>query len=84
MDAKIKLSGKEVADLFADPHWATHFPPLLTPDQAASLLQVSKQTIYDWSSRGLLHDCKTRVGKHLRLLRDRFIQLAVNGKLHGE
>ena len=72
------------AALFADPHWAGRFPPLLSPDQAAELLQVPKGTIYDWSSRGLLDGCKARVGKHLRLARDRLLQRIFNGGLHHE
>ncbi|MCE9534601.1 MAG: helix-turn-helix domain-containing protein [Planctomycetes bacterium] len=69
-----KSNPKEIANLFVDPHWAQRFPPILTPDQAAELFQIPKQTIYDWSSRGLLTGCKARVGKHLRLVRDRLIQ----------
>lgn len=66
------LSKTELTASFADAHWATEFPPLLTVDQAARLAQVPKATVYDWSSRGLLRGCARRVGKHLRILRDRF------------
>jgi excisionase family DNA binding protein len=65
----------ECAALFAVGDWATKFPPILTVDQAAELLQVPKKTVYDWSSRGLLRSCSKRVGKHLRILRDRLIQV---------
>ena len=82
MDANIKFSAKELASLFADPHWASRFPPILTPDQAAEPLQVPKQTLYDWSSRGLLNSCKARVGKHLRLARDRLLQRFFNERFH--
>lgn len=73
MDGKQSRSSKEVAAMFEDSNWATRFPPILNPDQAAELLQVPKQTIYDWSSRGLLTGCRARVGKHLRLHRDRLV-----------
>jgi len=82
MDANFKFTAKELASLFADAQWATRFPPILNPDQAAELLQVPKQTIYDWSSRGLLDGCKAKVGKHLRLARDRLLQRVFNEGLH--
>lgn len=83
MDATSKLTAKELAATFADPVWAARFPPILTPSQAAELLQVPKQTIYDWSSRGLLANCKTRIGKHLRLARDRLVLWAFSEEFRG-
>jgi excisionase family DNA binding protein len=53
-------------------------PPVLTVDEAAALLRVPKQTIYDWSARGLLKGCGRKVGKHLRLFRDRLLQRVFN------
>ena len=78
------LTAKELTQLFADPHWAERFPPILSVDQAAELLQVPKQTIYDWSSRGLLHGCKAKVGKYLRLFRDRLVQKTYHGDFHAQ
>jgi excisionase family DNA binding protein len=60
--------------LFSDPYWAARFPPVLTVAQAAELLKVPIRTIYSWSSRGLLDRCAAKVGKHLRIRRDRLIQ----------
>jgi excisionase family DNA binding protein len=77
-DNNQRLSAKEAAAMFSDPQWAERFPPLLTLNQAADLLQVPKQTLYDWSSRGLLAGCKVKVGKHLRLHRDRLVQRFFN------
>ncbi len=77
------LTPAQAAALFADPVWAAKYPPLLNPDQAADLLQVPKQTIYAWSSQGLLDGCKARAGKHLRLLRDCLMVSLYEGKLHG-
>jgi excisionase family DNA binding protein len=68
-----QLTSKEIAAAFSDPFWAEKFPPILSVEQAASLLQVPQGTIYDWSSRGLLAGCAFRVGKHLRLWRDRLV-----------
>lgn len=81
--AGLNLPITEVAQFFIEPHWADQFPPILTVDQAADLLKVPKQTIYDWSSRGLLDGCKAKVGKYLRLARDRLIQKAFDGDLHA-
>lgn len=74
------LTPKEIAEAFVDPKWAECFPPVLSVDQAAALLQVPKATIYDWSSRGLLKGCGRRIGKHLRLFRSRLLVHVFN---HG-
>lgn len=49
------------------------YPPILTPSQAADLLQVSRYTVYRWSSEGRYKNA-TRRGKPLRFFRDRLIQ----------
>jgi hypothetical protein len=78
------LTAREVAGFFSGATWAATFPPVITVDQAATLAQVPKQTIYGWSSQGLLKGCCRKTGKHLRILRDRFIQKLFNEGLHGE
>ena len=70
----IDLEDSEVSGMFADPQWEQKFPPILLLEQAAELASVSTQTIYDWSSRGLLANCATKRGKRLRILRDRFVK----------
>ena len=84
MDAKSPdgpLTAEELAAGFAaDVHWAAKFPPVLTVAQAAELMQLPIKTIHDWSSRGLLKNCAFRAGKHLRVLRDRFILELFNKK----
>lgn len=84
MDAHSHLTAKDVAAMFADPAWAAKFPPLLTVDEAAQLVQVPKQTVYAWSSQGLLKGCSRKAGKHLRILRDKFILKIFNEGLHGD
>jgi excisionase family DNA binding protein len=79
-----KLADKRIAAFFAAPAWAERFPPFLTADQAAELAQIPKQTIYSWSSRGLLADCSVRVGKHLRIIRDDFVRLILAGQFGNE
>ncbi len=72
------FTAAELAAAFSDPEWSRRFPPVLNVDQAADLVQVSRGTIYDWSSRGLLRGCSRKIGKHLRISRDRFLQQAFN------
>jgi hypothetical protein len=83
MDAHLKLTAKEAAALFADTSWAARFPPVLSVNQVAELLQIPKQTIYDWSSRGLLGGCTFRAGKYLRFLRDCLLRRLYNEGLHA-
>jgi hypothetical protein len=75
-DRRVAISIEEVRATFADEANSAAFPPILTVPQAAQLMQVPVGTIHDWSSRGLLRHCSRKVGKHLRILRDRFIQHA--------
>ena len=82
-DAGCRLTLKEAAALFTDPVWAATYPPLLNVKLAADLLKVPRNTIYAWSSQGLLDDCKARAGKRLVLFRDRLIVTLSEGKLHG-
>ena len=72
------LTDEELKSVWGESHWALKFPPVLTVDQAAELLQVPKTTVYDWSSRGLLNGCARRVGKHLRIWRDRLLTSVFN------
>lgn len=76
MDGDLDLSAAEIAGMFSDPAWSARFPPILSITQAAELLQVPIETIRSWRSRGLLNCCSRRVGKHVRLFRDRFIAWA--------
>ncbi len=69
----MRLTARDLSDAFADPMWAAKFPPILTIDQVADLLQVSKATLYDWSSRGLLRGCSRKIGKRLRFFRDKLL-----------
>lgn len=79
-EESLNLTAKDLAASFGDPIWAHKFPPILTVDQAAELVQVPKQTVYDWHSRGLLKGCCRKTGKHLRFFRDRLLFLIFN---HG-
>ena len=82
-DGSPKLTADELARTFSDPQWAAKFPPVLTVDQAAALLQVPKATVYDWHSRGLLPGCCRKIGKHLRFFRDKLLLLTFNEGLNS-
>jgi excisionase family DNA binding protein len=77
-DDSLNLTAKELAGASAAGPWAEKFPPVLTTDQAAELLQVPKATVYDWSSRGLLTGCCRKVGRYLRFFRDRLLAKIFN------
>lgn len=84
-DKGLRLNATEVAITFSPTELAHRYPPILTVRQTAELLQVPQNTIYDWSSRGLLAGCARRVGKHLRVYRDRLIHKVFNeGINHGK
>jgi excisionase family DNA binding protein len=83
-DGSLRLSAEEIHRVFSDPKWAEAYPPILTVDQAASLLGVPKATIYDWSSRGRFSGCARRLGKHLRFFRDRLLLQVFNEGLSGQ
>ena len=80
-DVSLRLSDKEIASSFADPIWSERFPPVMTIDQAADLLQVPVATIYQWKSRRRLGTCCRKIGKHLRFYRDRLIKRVFNERL---
>jgi excisionase family DNA binding protein len=77
-DTNLKLTDREIASTFADPLWAERFPPVMTVKQAAELLQIPVDTIYQWRSRELLKGCCRKIGKHLRFYRDRLVKKVFN------
>ncbi len=74
----LNVTASEIAAAFSAPAWASKYPPVLTLDQAAELIQVPLQTLYSWRSRGLLNGCSRKVGKHVRVFRDRFLHHIFN------
>lgn len=73
MDENLKLTAKEVDAAFEDSAWGTKFPPVLSLEQAAELIQLPLETLYSWRSRGLLKGCSRKVGKYVRVFRNRFL-----------
>jgi len=74
----LELSHNEISRAFSHEYWARRFPPLMSVDQAAALLQVPIGTVYQWRSRGLLNGCSTRVGRYVRFFRDRLVHKVMN------
>lgn len=79
----LQLTAKEIAAAFSDPEWAKRFPPILTVAEAAELIRLPEQTIYSWSSRGLLKGCSQKVGRYRRFFRDRYVAQLFNEGIHG-
>ena len=77
-DQSLRLTDKEIASAFPGPLGTKQFPVVMTLDQAAELLQIPKATLYDWRSRGLLGKCSRKIGKHVRVFRDRLLQQVFN------
>ena len=76
---KCKLSREEIARPFEGPDGAP-FPPILSPDRVAELLDLSPKTIYLWMAAGRLDGAFRKRGKHCLFWRDRVIDLIFNGK----
>jgi hypothetical protein len=57
----------------------TEFPPILSPALLGKLIGVSTKTIYDWVSKGRLDGAFRKRGKHVLIVRDRAIDVILNG-----
>ncbi|MCB9848524.1 MAG: helix-turn-helix domain-containing protein [Phycisphaeraceae bacterium] len=72
----MKFSREEIREAID----ADRFPPILTPDQAAALLQVSKSTIYRWVSEDRCCKRSVRRGNPLRFWRDGLVEWFFSGR----
>jgi excisionase family DNA binding protein len=70
-----RLSRQEIADAFS-----SAAPPILSPEQFATLIGISVKTIYEWLARGRLDGAYRKRGKHVLLWRDRAVNILFNGK----
>ena len=75
----IRIDQTELDHAFFD-NSGGRFPPVLNVQQAAELLHVSINTIYEWSSKGYLKGCGRKRGKRLFFWRDRLISELFGGK----
>jgi len=62
-----------VGRLFDNSVGKDHFPPVLSPRQAAALLNVSVHTLYQWLSKGYLKRCSRKRGKRMFIWRDALV-----------
>lgn len=58
-----------------DEQYARKYQPLITFTQAAEIAQRAVATIYDWSTRNLLDECKVGRGRGARLNRKKFLRV---------
>lgn len=84
VDKTFKLGDREIAEMFSRDADAERFPPILSLEQAADLLQLPTGTLRDWRSRGLLSGCSRKIGKHVRFIRDRLVKHLFNEGLRDE
>ncbi|HEY2585496.1 MAG TPA: helix-turn-helix domain-containing protein [Tepidisphaeraceae bacterium] len=76
MPKPLQLTPEEIAAMFGDEPWRSAFPPVLTLEQFARLMQVSVRTAKSWIASGDFDGATTRMGKHRRILRDRALRIA--------
>jgi excisionase family DNA binding protein len=55
------------------------YPPVLSPDQLASLLGYSRSTVYFWVAEGRFDGAFRKRGKQMRFWRDRALERFFNG-----
>ena len=66
------ISREEIRQSFDGP-WGERFGPILSVQQFAELLGASPHTIRDWHRAGRFGSAARKVGKHIRIFRDRAI-----------
>ena len=76
MPRPTSISREEVQLAFQEEATRVAFPPILTPEQFGHLFGVSISTVYDWIAKGYFDGAITHVGKHLRIWRNRAIEMA--------
>lgn len=81
--SSLNLTSREISAPFKEGVYAEKYPPILTIEQAAELLQIPVGTLRDWRSRGRLKSCSAKAGKHIRFYRDRLIKLTFEGGLRA-
>lgn len=55
------------------------YGPIVSPEQAAAMLGLSRKTIDDWTAKGRLKGTFRKRGKHNLFWRDKVIELLLNG-----
>ena len=73
-----RVSRNELRRPFAD-ELGERFGPFLTPQQLADLLCISRSTIYFWLEQGWFKGAARKRGKHVRIFRDKALDIFFNG-----
>ncbi len=73
-----RLQPDEIDLAFREEALRLQYPPILTPEQFASLFGVSVSTTYFWIAQGKLKGAVTKIGKHRRIWRNRSIEILFN------
>ncbi|MEX0885266.1 MAG: hypothetical protein WD009_02400 [Phycisphaeraceae bacterium] len=71
------MTEEEIQQAIAE--YGKSYPPMLSVPQAAEIGDVSKATVYEWSSQKRLDDFATKHLGRLRLLRDRYVEWLLTG-----
>jgi predicted site-specific integrase-resolvase len=74
------LSNSEIRECLSSEPWCGRFPPILTIEQTAELLQVSPAAIRKWHRCGELRCCAAKKGRDIRFFRDRVIKWFFDSK----
>ena len=72
MESKAKQWISNLGDT-KGPGAKSDLPTVLTPQQAAHLLHVSRVTLYRWFKGGQLATCSAQRGRQIRILRDKLL-----------
>jgi len=73
---KLKLSSDEIKALCVDDSLC---PKIASPKQFAAMLGKSPKTIRYWKDQGRLDGAYRKRGKHLFILRDKALEVLLNG-----
>lgn len=79
MHGSIQLKSTEIARAFDVEALRQQYPPILSPEQVGLILGYARATVYQWLAQGRFDGAYRRRGKHIRLWRDRVLDLFFNG-----
>jgi predicted DNA-binding transcriptional regulator AlpA len=72
---------KYINKLLRDPDFRSLYRERVSTEQLVTMLPVTRPTLYEWSSRGLMDGCKTKVGRQLSFLLECVLRLVAHDGL---
>ena len=78
MSIRPNISREELRRPFQEMSGASS-KPILSPQELAEIVGLSKKTIYAWISSGRLDGCFRKRGKHNLIWRDKALERIFNG-----